>query len=708
MSMTVSISKGRTAILHDIRSEISANVDETLTRNNEIFENNLADFGNNLVAYTDAHFQPYIDTYNVGKKNSRQIHTTYTEHIAKENDKLLAKADANKRNGIRASVRKPTQLAHEYVLQFGNRDNNSTLQMDGESEEDYRNRLYQNRAGLKEALRQIEKKYPHCKILLATYHEDEPNGTPHMHILVQFEGEGYQKGLSHQISMSKALENDGFERSQNRGDYAINRWTKDISDNILAPCLDNYLNQDRDVLGEHRQHEDIVFFREKAKKEAKALQEEREQTQDTLDRLDKEIDCKEEYSKALQDGIAYLRRTQEHLQNNATAYQQGGWFYDYGTQQGLTIPDGGLEKAVHDGQEKLNEIDSRSEAREAFLRRAVDLRVEDYRSERENAIQSEIDATESKLKDKHAELETINSKIGDAQSELDDIKSSVEEQKQTLSSYSKDLKSMDSVQQKLTEAQGTAYDYQISDGFFSKKNVVVVEGYTADEVIKVFKCANYRQATKKLVTKAQEDAQGILDKAQGDIDKAHKIISEESARRSEIDQYAQKVREDNAELEQENRKLRGTYLAYTNGWTDKEGNHHSGLEALKAEYVEAKTQTDSISRQLQDKASDLYDISEEYERKMTVLTEELNPQEISSILSDSVVTNLIQSAAKETCNQLEAHGLLKKSAMTAFIGLDTKSMCKKLVDNAHEFLDKVKEHMSEMVSQVVHHRHMHI
>ena len=265
--MTVSMSHGRVAILHDVRKEISANVDTDLAKNNEIFIDKLRAHNYSVESYTNAKFQPYIDEYNVGKKPSRQIQETYVEHIAKENEKLIKKSEENKIKGIKASVRKPTQLCHEYVLQIGNRESNGTLDSD----------IEMNREYCREILNQIQEKYPHCDVLLATFHGDEPNGTPHMHITVQFTGEHYERGLSHQISISKALELDGFERSNNRGDYAINRWTNDIQERIMAPELAK-LGIEREVLGEHRQHEDIKFFREKAKAEELALQEVREET----------------------------------------------------------------------------------------------------------------------------------------------------------------------------------------------------------------------------------------------------------------------------------------------------------------------------------------------------------------------------------------------------------------------------------------------
>lgn len=268
MAMTVSMSVGRVAVLHDVRKEISANVDVSLCHQNEVFIDKLAAHRYDIEAYTNATFQPYIDEYNRKQtRENRKKDKPYVDYIKEENAKLLQKAEENKQKGIKVATRKPTKLCHEYVLQFGNREDNGVT--NGAD-------IERNREAARKTLEGIQRKYPHADILLATYHADEPNGTPHMHILVQFVGEGYEKGLSRQISMSKALENDGFERCQNRGDYAINRWTKEIQDTIMTDILHDVLLEDREVLDEKRQHEDIRFFREKAKKEAEAIQEMRE------------------------------------------------------------------------------------------------------------------------------------------------------------------------------------------------------------------------------------------------------------------------------------------------------------------------------------------------------------------------------------------------------------------------------------------------
>lgn len=262
MSQTVSMSVGRVAILHDIRNEISANVDQTLITRNEIFIDKLKKYNYDLKDFTNDKFQKFIDEYNSKQSRPERRKTrSYVEMIEEENKKLINKAEDNKKKGIKASVRKPTQLAHEYVLQIGNKDTNSTLTADVEKNKQY----------CREVLEEIEKNYPHVEVLLATYHADEPQGTPHMHILVQFTGEGYKQGLNKQISISKALELDGFERSNNRGDYAINRWVEDVKDNIMTPKLEWIYGEQREILNDKRSHEDIRFFRKKAKEEAEAL-----------------------------------------------------------------------------------------------------------------------------------------------------------------------------------------------------------------------------------------------------------------------------------------------------------------------------------------------------------------------------------------------------------------------------------------------------
>lgn len=299
MSKTISMSMGRLAPLHDVRLDISANVDSRLTYRNSIFIDKLADYGYSIEAYTDAKFQDTIDEYNSKQtREDRKKKKSYTELLADENRKLIEKSRNNKEKGITTSMRKPTKLAHEYVLQIGDRISDGTL--------DLRTSIEAHRKVAYETLRKIQERYPHIDILLATFHADEPLGTPHMHLIVQFTGEGYKQGLSRQISMSKALELDGFERSNNRGNYAIVRWCEEVKDDIIEPKMKEIMHEEREELGEHRKHEDIRIFREKARKEEMAIQEKR----DALEKRACEMSAKEDRLKkdmdALRDRERYI------------------------------------------------------------------------------------------------------------------------------------------------------------------------------------------------------------------------------------------------------------------------------------------------------------------------------------------------------------------------------------------------------------------
>lgn len=264
MAKTISMSVGRVAIMHDIRAEYSANVDPKRTKNNEIFVDRLKEFNYDIEAYTNNRFQHAIDTYNAKqRRKDRKKNKPYTELLAEENAKLLAKAEYNREHGINTSVRKPTKLAHEYVLQIGDKNTNGAL--------DPNTDMKANREYARQVVEEIQRKYPHANILLATYHADE--ATPHLHLLIQFVGDDYKQGLPEQISMSKALEQDGFERSQNRGNYAINRFVEDIKATIMTDKLAEIMHEERDIIGEHRKHEATAVFREKARAEEKHLKE---------------------------------------------------------------------------------------------------------------------------------------------------------------------------------------------------------------------------------------------------------------------------------------------------------------------------------------------------------------------------------------------------------------------------------------------------
>ncbi len=322
MALTLSFSKGDVAIRHDLRINLEQNVDPSLTHRNEIMVDRLKTYGYDVERYTDERFKDYIDKYNEGKYPCRQITGGYSAYLHEKNQSL------EKSEGL---ARKGTPLALEFVVQVGNRDTNPAGRYTDESD------IERNRHFIKEFIKRFQEKYPHVEILLATFHADEPDGTPHLHMLVQFVGEGYVKGLSHQVSISRALDCDGIERGgSRRTGYSMSRWAKDVEDSIMEPLMLEVFHEEREVLDEKRSHDDTPVFRMKAKKEQEHMERERERFEKDRDEIAYEVSKKGEE-------LTSLKKQIEEEKNN----------YDdtFSGLESIRNEVNSIEKSIHDVQD---------------------------------------------------------------------------------------------------------------------------------------------------------------------------------------------------------------------------------------------------------------------------------------------------------------------------------------------------------------------
>ncbi len=343
MALTISFSKGRLAPLHDMRiGKLPENVDPNLLHNNVTFIDKLGEFNYSIECYTNAKFQPHIDAYNATQtRGDRKKTKPYVEILKEENEKLIRKAEENKKMGKKTAVRKPTPIAIEYVMQFGNRDTNGTINPKTDME--------QNKYAACRFLEEFQKRYPHMDILLATFHGDEPGGTPHLHITIQPTGEGYKQGLAQQISISKALECDGFERKNVRGDYAIERWLNDVKDEIMENVLQEVFGEEREIIGEHRQHLPTDIFRQKAQKEAKALTEARNEYESFVISQDQRLI-------RIHDKLAEHRDELKEMQSTLEVEKAN--FDDYKTSEIKTLQDKNV--SLEQKERQLNNFASRA------------------------------------------------------------------------------------------------------------------------------------------------------------------------------------------------------------------------------------------------------------------------------------------------------------------------------------------------------------
>ena len=210
MKIAASMSVGRLAPKHSLNIDnirtISKNVTPKLIQNDVILIDRLRgqdDKHMTIEEYTDQHFQPYIDQYNLKqRRKDRQIQVGYCEW--------------HRGNGTLSQGK--GELAYEAVLQYGTHEDiggeyyslSTSAERKAELQEEFE-------AVYREWVEAIQRDYPHLTILYAVIHFSEVEGTPHLHICFQPEAD-CTRGLARQVSIGRALAQDGIERIDTRAE----------------------------------------------------------------------------------------------------------------------------------------------------------------------------------------------------------------------------------------------------------------------------------------------------------------------------------------------------------------------------------------------------------------------------------------------------------------------------------------------------------
>ena len=210
MKIAASMSLGRLAPKHSLNIDnirtISKNVTPKLIQNDVILIDRLRgqdDKHMTIEEYTDQHFQPYIDQYNLKqRRKDRQIQVGYCEW--------------HRGNGTLSQGK--GELAYEAVLQYGTHEDiggeyyslSTSAERKAELQEEFE-------AVYREWVEAIQRDYPHLTILYAVIHFSEVEGTPHLHICFQPEAD-CTRGLAKQVSIGRALAQDGIERIDTRAE----------------------------------------------------------------------------------------------------------------------------------------------------------------------------------------------------------------------------------------------------------------------------------------------------------------------------------------------------------------------------------------------------------------------------------------------------------------------------------------------------------
>ena len=235
MKVAASMSVGRLAPKHSLDIDgiraISPNVTPELIKDDVVIIDRLRrPDGSHMTIeeYTDQQFQPYIDQYNAKqRRKARQIQTGYCEW--------------HRNNGTLSQGK--GELAYEAVLQYGSHDD-----LGGEyySPDTTLERKAQLRAEYEGVYRQwvtnLERDFPHMTLVFAVAHFSETEGTPHLHVCMQPQAD-CTRGLAKQVSIGRALAQDGIERldsreeAQQAGGYQLARFYQRFHHEYQNPSL---------------------------------------------------------------------------------------------------------------------------------------------------------------------------------------------------------------------------------------------------------------------------------------------------------------------------------------------------------------------------------------------------------------------------------------------------------------------------------------
>lgn len=227
---TISGMTGRGSIRHNNREFTAANVDRERSAQNIVFVNE------DLKQVYHELFDEALETYNAGKKKTRDKIPDYYEHIRQS---------------------KQEKLFHEAIFQIGNLNDCGCGSEGGQ----------RAAAALTEFAETFRERNPHLRVFNMVLHMDE--ATPHLHVDFVPVATEQTRGLSTRVSMKQALKQQGFTglgRKQTEWKAWMDR-EKDALTEIAQQHEFEIIS-----LGSNRRHMDLPEYKA-AIQQAEAVQE---------------------------------------------------------------------------------------------------------------------------------------------------------------------------------------------------------------------------------------------------------------------------------------------------------------------------------------------------------------------------------------------------------------------------------------------------
>lgn len=128
------------------------------------------------------------------------------------------------------------------------------------------------------------------KLLMVVLHDDEPAGTPHLHVTFCPIAEGYKRGLGKRIGLAKALEEAGYE-----GRDAMPKLYEHVRTDVMVPILAKH-DVRREYMNNHEMHYSVATFKEER-------------------RYLEAVECRREAQKELSDVFREFERVEEEVRD---------------------------------------------------------------------------------------------------------------------------------------------------------------------------------------------------------------------------------------------------------------------------------------------------------------------------------------------------------------------------------------------------------
>ncbi|MDM8271851.1 hypothetical protein [Thermophilibacter provencensis] len=126
--------------------------------------------------------------------------------------------------------------------------------------------LIENRPDPRTGRRPIPKGF---KLMMVVLHDDEPCGTPHLHVAVCPIAEGYSRGMRRRIGLAKALEQGGY-----KGKGAMPELYEHVRQDVMVPIMKAH-DVGREFKGNHERHLAVDEFQARRDRERAAERAER-------------------------------------------------------------------------------------------------------------------------------------------------------------------------------------------------------------------------------------------------------------------------------------------------------------------------------------------------------------------------------------------------------------------------------------------------